>query len=47
LFSVVAVIGLMSFVFLGVALTIGAMLLVAVPIVIGFAVVGALFGRRP
>lgn len=43
----VAVIGLMSFVFLGIALTIGAVLLVAVPIVIGFAIVGSLFGRRP
>ncbi len=45
--GVVAVIGLMSFVFLGIALTIGAVLLVAVPIVIGFAIVGSLFGRRP
>ena len=45
--GVVAVIGLMSFVFLGIALTIGAVLLVAVPIVIGFAIVGSLFGHRP
>ena len=45
--GVVAVIGLMSFVFLGIALTIGAVLLIAVPIVIGFAIVGSLFGHRP
>ncbi len=45
--GVVAVIALMSFVFLGIALTIGAVLLVAVPIVIGFAIVGSFFGRRP
>ena len=45
--GVVAVIGPPSFVFLGIALTIGAVLLVAVPIVIGFTFVGALFGRRP
>jgi hypothetical protein len=42
----VAVIGLLAFIFLSVALTIGAVLLVAVPIVICFAIVGSLLSRR-
>jgi hypothetical protein len=42
----VAAIGFLAFIFLSVALTIGAVLLVAVPIVIGFAIVGSLFSRR-
>jgi hypothetical protein len=42
----VAVMGFLAFIFLSVALTIGAVLLVAVPIVIGFAIVGSLFSRR-
>lgn len=42
----VAALALLAFVFLGIALTIGAVLLVAVPVVIGFAIVGSLFGRR-
>ena len=42
----VAVIAFLAFIFLSVALTIGAVLLVAVPIVIGFAIVGSLFSRR-
>jgi len=44
--SVVAVVGFLGFIFLSVALTIGAVLLIAVPVAIGFAIVGALFGRR-
>jgi hypothetical protein len=42
----VVAIGFLAFIFLSVALTIGAVLLVAVPIVIGFAIVGSLFSRR-
>jgi len=42
----VAVMGFLAFIFLSVALTIGAVLLVAIPIVIGFAIVGSLFSRR-
>lgn len=42
----VAALALLAFVFLGIALTIGAVLLVAVPVVIGFAILGSLFGRR-
>jgi hypothetical protein len=42
----VAALGFLAFIFLGIALTIGAVLLVAVPVVIGFAIVGSLFGRR-
>ena len=42
----VAAIGFLVFIFLSVALTIGAVLLVAVPIIIGFAIVGSLFSRR-
>jgi len=42
----VAALGFLAFIFLGSALTIGAVLLVAVPVVIGFAIVGSLFGRR-
>ncbi len=37
----------LAFVFLGIALTIGAVLLVAVPIVIAMAILGSLFTRRP
>ena len=44
--GVVAVVGFLGFIFLSVALTIGAVLLIAVPVAIGFAIVGALFGRR-
>ena len=43
--AVVAV-GFLGFIFLSVALTVGAVLLVAVPIAIGFAIVGSLFSRR-
>jgi len=42
----VAALGFLAFIFLGIALTIGAVLLVAVPVVIGFAIIGSLFGRR-
>jgi hypothetical protein len=44
--GVVAVVGFLGFIFLSVALTIGAVLLIAVPVAVGFAIVGALFGRR-
>ena len=44
--GVVAVVGFLGFIFLSVALTVGAVLLIAVPVAIGFAIVGALFGRR-
>jgi hypothetical protein len=44
--GVVAVVGFLGFIFLSVALTIGAVLLIAVPVAIGFAIVDALFGRR-
>ncbi|MFA5892225.1 MAG: hypothetical protein WDA27_14970 [Actinomycetota bacterium] len=40
------VVGFLGFIFLSVALTIGAVLLIAVPVAIGFAIVGSLFGRR-
>ncbi len=42
----VVAIGFLAFIFLSVALTIGAVLLVAVPIVIGFAIIGSLSSRR-
>jgi hypothetical protein len=42
----VAALAFVAFVFLGIALTIGAVLLVAVPVVIGFAIVGSLLGHR-
>lgn len=44
--GVVAVVGFLGFIFLSVALTIGAVLLIAVPVAIGFAIVSSLFGRR-
>lgn len=44
--GVVAVVGFLGFIFLSVALTIGAVLLIAVPVAIAFAIVGSLFGRR-
>ena len=36
----------LTFVFLGIALTIGAVVLVAVPVMIGIALIGALVSRR-
>jgi hypothetical protein len=36
----------LAFVFLGIAITIGAVLLIAVPVVIAFAIFGSLFSRR-
>ena len=38
---------LLAFVFLGVALTIGAVVLVALPVMIGIALIGSLVSRRP
>ncbi|KAB2943918.1 MAG: hypothetical protein K8F92_04115 [Hyphomicrobium sp.] len=43
----VATLVILGFVFLGIALTIGAVLLVAVPAIIILAVFGSLFSRRP
>ncbi|MCZ7593754.1 MAG: hypothetical protein M5U16_01675 [Hyphomicrobium sp.] len=43
----VATLVVLGFVFLGIALTIGAVLLVAVPAIIILAVFGSLFSRRP
>jgi hypothetical protein len=37
----------LTFVFLGIALTIGAVVLIALPVAIGIAIFSALFGRRP
>lgn len=44
--GVVAVVGLLGLIFLSLALTIGVVLLIVVPIAIGFALIGSLFGRR-
>jgi hypothetical protein len=44
--GVVAVVGFLGFIFLSLALTIGAVLLIVVPIAVGFALVGSLFGHR-
>jgi hypothetical protein len=41
----ILVIGLVAFVMLGVALTVGAVLLVVVPVVAGVALIASLFGR--
>ena len=37
----------LAFVFLGIALTIGAVVLVVLPIAIGVALIGSMVGRRP
>jgi hypothetical protein len=37
----------LAFVFLGIALTIGAVVLIALPVAVGIAIFSALFGRRP
>ena len=37
----------LAFVFLGIALTIGAVVLVALPVMIGIALIGSLVSRRP
>ena len=37
----------LTFVFLGIALTIGAVVLIALPVAVGIAIFSALFGRRP
>ena len=42
----VALLAFLAFVFLGLALTVGAVLLVVLPVAIGFAIIGSLFGRR-
>lgn len=42
----VAVFVILGFVFVGIALTIGAVLLVALPVAIALAIFGSLFGRR-
>ena len=42
----VALLGFLAFVFLGLALTVGAVMLVVLPIAIGGAIVGSLLGRR-
>ncbi len=37
----------LAFVFLGIALTIGAVVLIALPVAVGMAIFGAIFPRRP
>jgi hypothetical protein len=37
----------LGFVFLGIALTIGAVVLIVLPVAIGVALIGSLMGRRP
>jgi hypothetical protein len=44
--SAVALLGALAFVFLGMALTVGAVMLVVLPLAIIAAIAGSLFGRR-
>lgn len=46
LLSGLAALVFLAFIFLGLAITIGAVLLVAIPAAIGIAIAGALMGRR-
>ena len=45
--GVAATMGLLAFLLVGLALTIGAVLLVVVPITIAMAILASLFGRKP
>jgi hypothetical protein len=46
LLSGLAALVFIAFIFLGIAITVGAVLLVAIPAAIGIAIAGALMGRR-
>jgi hypothetical protein len=43
----IAVLGLVAFVLLGVAVTVGAVLLIVVPVAVGVAFLASLFGKAP